>query len=154
MRFGLLFVAAVSFVATSGATAVAEVDGGGRLSASVVDDLDLWTRRLSSDRAVDRGAAVRDLRRLAAEDVDVLSELAGRDDANVRMAAIDVLARWLRGDDEPRRAAAFRAMNDSTHGKSNGAASAAARLEHLERDVERQTTAEILRPMDPSFEFP
>lgn len=138
MRFGIRFVVAASVVAVNVATASGDDVGS-----------NVWSRRLSSERAVDRVAALRDLRRLPAEDIHVLRELANRDDVNVRTAAIDVLTQWLRGDDAPRRTAAKTALLELSQRHDRCGQLAEARLEAAGRDAERRILGEILQPENP-----
>ncbi|MEX2187167.1 MAG: hypothetical protein WD875_10250 [Pirellulales bacterium] len=112
-----------------------------------------WKQRLESDKSAERGQARRELRRLAPDESDVLAELARDEDVNVRVAAIDVLTSWLRGDDETRRAAARGAMRELSRSSEPAAALAAARLDGIERGEEREALAEILRPVKRALIF-
>lgn len=138
LRYLFVFTVIVTVVALSGAPSIA--DEG---------DLDSWARRLASDRASERGAAMRDLRRLEAEDVDVLHQLARHGDVNVRVAATDVLTRWVQGDDVPRRSAARTALAQLAERRDRAGPFAASRLESIERDAERAVLAALSEPANP-----
>ncbi len=120
-------------------------------SPGVARDLGLWTGRLRSDKAAERRRGQYDLRRLSAGEASVLGQLAKDADVNVRVAAFDALTSWLRGDDEPRRAAALATMKELANGSEATASLAVARLDKIERDAEQEAIAEITPPANPAL---
>lgn len=153
MRLVLLSSAIALATGASGIAASEAIDVRHDPPLSNVRDRGKWTARLTSDRAAERTAAMRDLGRLGAENVDELRQLAANEDVNVRTAAIDVLTAWLRGDDEPRRAAARAALAELAQLHDRTGELAAWRVEAMERRVESQVLAEILQPESPNLVF-
>jgi hypothetical protein len=93
--------------------------------------------RLTSDSWSERRSAERELRGFSVDNVALLRHFAADSDARVRVAAVDALSAWLRGDDEARSTAARDALTELSNGKHDGAKLAAARLDGLLAEVER-----------------
>jgi HEAT repeat protein len=109
--------------------------------------------RVQSDSWSVRRAALRALRGLAVDDANMLVELAGHDNPQVRSAALDVLSDWSRGRDEAKRAASRDLLSAISKEQHVGAKSASARLDAVHDEIERSVLAELAAFFHPALEM-
>jgi hypothetical protein len=113
------------------------------------EELVAWVQ---SDSWSVRHAALRALRGLEVDDANLLVELAGHDNPQVRSAALDVLSDWSRGRDEAKRVASRDLLSAISKERHVGAKSASARLDAVHDEIERSVLAELAAFFHPALE--